>query len=128
MKSQFKFFHLNVRSCSCLSKFDRVRELLLSMDPHHDIEFIILSEAWIRESEQQLYMLSGYQGIFSSRPDGYGGLVAFVKESITARVSFMAKEPFNIIEIAVSYFGQVDLIMLCAYTLLHLCSVGCGYM
>ena len=48
-----KIFHLNVRSCSSIKKFDDVKEFLRKVDPESGIDIIVLGETWFKEREER---------------------------------------------------------------------------
>lgn len=116
MSHGLRIFHLNVRSCSSIKKFDDVKGFLRYIDPKNYFDFIILSETWFKEEEERLLALEGYVCHCSSRGnDGYGGVAVYVRSGIQHEMVRVVKMPFNTVEMSFSLEGSSNIVLLAIY-------------
>lgn len=83
-RAEFSIFHLNIRSAN--KNFDEFTLLLQDLDERFDI--VVLTEAWLNESDGSSYFIPGYRTFY-----GYGsrnrcdGMLIFTCDKINASVT-----------------------------------------
>ena len=76
-------FHVNTRSLN--KSFDKLISLITTLPKLPDI--MCLSETWLKPSTAPLHEIKGFQSYHTFRPDGYGGVSIYVKDTLPSTQS-----------------------------------------
>lgn len=87
--NNFNILYLNIRSLR--NKLEDLHLLITSYKC--PIHVIILTESWLKESENMFFNLPYYTSYFSNRATAYGGVAIYVSEKINS--TFIFEEEFQ---------------------------------